>query len=230
MTNLLKVQFHGHACFTLKTDEFSLVIDPWFNDNPMTDRKAEDVECDFILVSHGHFDHLGDAISISKRTGAPIVGVAELASYCENQGATVHGMHIGGGYNFPFGRVQLTQAWHGSSVLGENIYLGCPCGFVIEIDGKYVYHAGDTGLFGDMKLIGAKYPLDLALLPIGDNFVMGPEDALTAVGFLQPKTVVPMHYDTFELIQQDPNLFKQEVEKSTETKCTILKPGEIITI
>jgi L-ascorbate metabolism protein UlaG (beta-lactamase superfamily) len=227
---LIRVHFHGHACFSLSTAQHTIVIDPWFTDNPMTNVKADEVNCDYILVSHGHFDHLGDAIDIAKRTGATIIGVAELATYCANNGVKAHGMHIGGGYRFPFGRLQLTPAWHGSSVLGENIYLGCPCGFVINLEDKYIYHAGDTGLFGDMQLIGNKFALDLALLPIGDNYVMGPEDAITATELLRPKIVVPMHYNTFDLIKQDADLFKQEVETTTGCKCHILEPGEEMTI
>lgn len=225
---MVKIQFHGHSCFSLKSSEHSLVIDPWFDDNPLADIKANEVECDYLLVTHGHFDHLGDAIAISKKTGATIIGVAELATYCSNNGAKAHGMHIGGGYQFPFGCVQLTPAWHGSSILGENLYLGCPCGFVIELGNKHIYHAGDTGLFGDMGLISAKYSLDVALLPIGDNFVMGPEDALTAVEFLKPLQVVPMHYNTFEIIKQDPELFKKNVEANTNSKCVVMESGEIL--
>lgn len=227
---MIKVKFHGHACFSLSTPQHTIIIDPWFTDNPLATVKADEVDCDYILVSHGHFDHLGDAIDIAKRTGATIISVAELATFCANNGANAHGMHIGGGYNFPFGRLQLTPAWHGSSVLGENLYLGCPCGFVVNLEDKYIYHAGDTGLFGDMKLIGDKYDLDLALLPIGDNFVMGPDDALTATEFLRPKIVVPMHYNTFDLIKQDANLFKQKVEANTTSKCQILNPGQEMSI
>lgn len=223
---MVSIHFHGHACFSLETSQHKLVIDPWLTDNPLADVKPENVQCDYILVSHGHYDHLGDAISIATRTGATIIGVAELATYCANQGAKSHGMHIGGSYQFPFGRLQLTPAWHGSSLLGENIYLGCPCGFVVELEGKYIYHAGDTGLFGDMQLIGQKFPIDVALIPIGDNYVMGPEDALTAVKLLQPKTVIPMHYNTFDIIKQDPHLFKKHVEENTSSKCQILQPGE----
>lgn len=227
---MVKVRFHGHACFSLSTPEHTLVIDPWFTDNPLADLEAKDINCDYILVTHGHFDHLGDAVSIAKRTGATIIGVAELATYCANQGAKSHGMHIGGGYQFPFGRLQLTPAWHGSSVLGENLYLGCPCGFVIQLEGKYIYHAGDTGLFGDMELLGNKYPLDLALLPIGDNFIMGPDDAVTAAKLLRPKTVIPMHYNTFDIIRQDPYLFKEKVEAATTVKCEVIEPGQIFSL
>ncbi|HHX50267.1 MAG TPA: metal-dependent hydrolase, partial [Clostridia bacterium] len=154
---MVQIKFHGHACFELVAGRNRLLIDPWFTDNPLAVSTADQIAPDYILVSHGHFDHFGDAIPIAKRTGATIIGVAELATYCSRQGAEVHGMHIGGSHTFPFGRVQLTPAWHGSSLLDEgNLYLGNPCGFVIEIEGKYIYHAGDTGLFGDMGLIGSK--------------------------------------------------------------------------
>lgn len=223
---MVSIHFYGHSCFSLATAQHKLLIDPWFTDNPLTDVKPEEVECDYLLVTHGHFDHLGDAVEIAKRTGATIIGVAELASYCAKQGAKTHGMHIGGSYRFPFGRLQLTPAWHGSSILGDNIYLGCPCGFIVELEGKYIYHAGDTGLFGDMELIGQKFPIDVALLPIGDNYVMGPEDAVRAVKLLKPKTVIPMHYNTFDIIKQDPHLFKGQVEATTDSRCLILQPGE----
>lgn len=224
----MKICFHGHSCFSLKTLNYNILIDPWIKENPETNLNCENVDCDYILVSHGHFDHLGDAIEISKRTGATIIGVVELASYCEKQGARTHGMQIGGSYQFPFGRLYLTPASHGSGIIEENLYLGLACGFVIECNKKYIYHAGDTGLFGDMQLIGKKFPLDLALLPIGDNFTMGPEDALTAVRLLQPKKVIPMHYNTFDIITQDPNDFKSNIENSTNTHCIILTTTDVL--
>ena len=228
---MVQIKFHGHACFELVSDKYRLLIDPWFKDNPLAVVGPDQVAADYILVSHGHYDHFGDAVPIAKRTGATIIGVAELATYCSRQGAKAHGMHIGGSHAFPFGKVQLTPAWHGSSLLDkDNLYLGNPCGFVIESEGKYIYHAGDTGLFGDMGLIGSKYALDVALLPIGDNYVMGPEDALQAVKYLQPKTVVPMHYNTFDLIRQDAGAFKKEVESNTASRCLILEPGQSIEI
>lgn len=222
----MKITFHGHSCFSLRTSDYTVLIDPWIKGNPNSDLNFETLECDFILVSHGHFDHLGDAISISKRTGAIIIGIVELTGYCEKQGAKAHGMQIGGGYQFPFGFVYLTPALHGSSIIEENLYLGLACGFVIELDGKYIYHAGDTGVFSDMRFIGRKFPLDLALLPIGDNFTMGPEDALVATSLLQAQKIIPMHYNTFDIITQDPYNFKNKVETNNNGQCIILSPGE----
>ncbi|MCL6559911.1 MAG: metal-dependent hydrolase, partial [Firmicutes bacterium] len=188
--------------------------------------KAAEVKADLILVSHGHGDHLGDTVEIAKRSGATVVSVFELATYCACKGAKAHGMHIGGSHTFDGVKVKLTPAWHGSGFgEGPMEYLGTPCGFVISMDGKNIYHAGDTGLFGDMELIGRLNQIDLALLPIGDNFTMGPEDALEAVNMLKPKLVIPMHYNTWPLIQQDPEKFKSAVEAATGSKVSVIKPG-----
>lgn len=228
---LLRLTFHGHACFTLSDGTYQVLIDPFISGNQLSELKAQEVEATHILVSHGHGDHLGDAIDIAKRTGALIIAPAELATYCRLKGATTHAMHIGGSYQFDFGRVKLTPAWHGSAVTEGNTitYTGNPCGFVVEMQGKCVYHAGDTGLFGDMKLIGDTYALDCALLPIGDNFVMGPEDALRAAVMLKAKLTVPMHYNTFPVIQQDPDKFLEKL-KEIPLDGKVLKPGDSITL
>jgi len=217
------IKFHGHACFTVESGDKKVLIDPFLSGNPLARAKAEEIEADAILVSHGHGDHLGDALPIAKRTGALIIAPNELAVYCQNQGADVHPMHIGGAYQFDFGKVKLTPAWHGSAVIdGDNIiYTGTPCGFIITMDGKTVYHAGDTGLFGDMELIGRLYDIDVALLPIGDNFVMGIDDAVEAVKMLKPKITVPMHYNTFDLIKQDPEVFRKKLDE-LGYKCAVL--------
>ncbi|WP_027357009.1 metal-dependent hydrolase [Desulfofundulus thermocisternus] len=223
----MKVTFIGHAAFFLE-GEARILIDPFITGNPVANVRAEDLHPDMILVTHGHDDHLGDAIEIAKRSGATIVSVFELASYCSRQGAKVHGMHIGGSHQFGPVKVKLTPAWHGSGLVKNETteYLGTPCGFVFTLDGKTIYHAGDTGLFGDMAMVGRLHPIDLALLPIGDNFTMGPEDALEAVRLIKPNLVIPMHYNTWPLVEQDPQEFKRAVEAQTPAQVIILAPGE----
>lgn len=229
---MIKIKFHGHSCFEIFSGDSNLIIDPWLSDNPLADIKPDDVKAKYILVSHGHSDHFGDALEIAKQNDGTIIAPFELATFCEQRGAAAHPMQIGGGYSFDFGHLKLTLALHGSGLIdGENIiYTGNPCGFLIQIDGKTIYHAGDTGLFGDMKLIGDKYNIDAALLPIGDNFVMGIDDAVTAVDFLKPKIAVSMHYNTFEVIKQDPNDFKIKVESKKLAEVKILQPGESVEI
>ncbi len=224
----MKVTFLGHACFLLQ-GESTVLIDPFITGNPNASVDPGDINADLILVTHGHSDHLGDAVTIAKNTGATIVSVFEVASYCGQFGVQTHAMHIGGSNRFGPVKVKLTPALHGSGLPREDgtmQYLGNPCGFIFTLDGKTIYHAGDTGLFSDMELIGKRHPIDLALLPIGDNFTMGPEDALEAVKLVKPNVVIPMHYNTWPLIAQDPEEFKQDVESETPARIIILQPGE----
>jgi L-ascorbate metabolism protein UlaG (beta-lactamase superfamily) len=223
----MKITFLGHACFLLE-GETSILIDPFITGNPVAVVRAEDLNSDLVLVSHGHSDHLGDAIQIAKQCDATIVSVHEVFNYCARQGAKAHPMHIGGSRQFGPVKIKLTPAWHGSGFItdGPAEYLGTPCGFIITLGGKTIYHSGDTALFGDMELIGRLHPLDLALLPIGDNFTMGPADALEAVKMLKPNIVIPMHYNTWPLIAQNPEDFKADVERETPAAVVILKSGE----
>jgi len=220
-----KFTWYGHAAAGLETGGYKLVIDPFLNGNPAASLSPEAVEADFILISHGHGDHVGDAVAIAKRTGALVISVNEIAVWFGNQDIKSHGQHLGGGYKHPFGYLKLTLALHGSA-LPDGSNGGNPCGFLLTTnDGKKVYLAQDTGLFGDMKLIGEE-GIDLAVVPIGDNYTMGPDDALRAVKFLEPKVVIPIHYNTFDLLAQDANAWAARVEKETDTKAVILKPGE----
>jgi L-ascorbate metabolism protein UlaG (beta-lactamase superfamily) len=225
----MKLTFLGHSCFLLETAKARLLFDPFLTDNSQAAAKAEDIRCDYILVSHGHEDHTGDALSIAQRTGATIVANYEIAEYFAAKGAKTHGMNPGGAHVFPFGKVKLTLAHHTSSLnAGLNpIYMGVPCGILVYADGKTLYHAGDTALFLDMQLI-ARGGIDVALLPIGDNFTMGPDDALAALDFLKPKVAVPMHYNTWPPIAQNADEFAARGAKLGHT-VRALKPGESLT-
>ncbi len=220
-----KLTWYGHAALGLETGGHKILVDPFLEGNPAASTTPDAVEADFILISHGHGDHVGDAIAIAKRTGATIISVNEIAVWAGNQGLKSHGQHLGGGYKHPFGYLKLTLALHGSA-LPDGSNGGNPCGFLLTTnDGKKIYLAQDTGLFGDMKLIGEE-GLDLAVVPIGDNFTMGPDDALRAVKFLEPKVVIPIHYNTFDLLKQDGNAWAERVRNETSTKAVVLKPGE----
>ncbi len=204
----MKITYYGHSCFLVETAAARLLLDPFLTGNSAAPVTAADVRCDFILCSHGHEDHTCDALAIAKANDATLIANYEIAEYFGAQGAKTHGMNPGGAWQFPFGRVKLTIAHHTSSVnAGLNpVYLGVACGIVVEADGRRLYHAGDTALFMDMQLIG-RGGLDAALLPIGDNFTMGPADALDALDFLKPKVCVPMHYNTWPPIAQDAGAF-----------------------
>ena len=219
----MKLTWYGHATLGLEVGQYKLLVDPFLSGNPAATLKPEDVQPDFILISHGHGDHVGDAIAIAKRTGATVISNFEIANWVQAQGVNAHAQHIGGGFHHPFGYLKLTLALHGSA-LPDGSYGGNPTGFLLTAEGKKVYLACDTGLFGDMQLIGAE-GIDLAVLPIGDNFTMGPDDALRAVKLLQPKHVIPVHYNTWGLIAQDPDAWARRVESETSAKPHVIKPG-----
>jgi L-ascorbate metabolism protein UlaG (beta-lactamase superfamily) len=224
----MKVSFHGHSIVKIESNGKTILIDPFITGNELTDLKADEQNPDFIILTHGHGDHVGDTVDIAKRSGALVIAVNELALYLQHQGVNAHPMHIGGSRDFEFGKLKFTQAFHGSGIQQEDgtfLYMGMPAGLLVMNEGKTVYHAGDTGLFSDMKLIGELHPIDLAFLPIGDNFTMGPEDALVAAGFLKARIVVPIHYDTFPPIKQDPKAFAANVKEGTGK---VMKPGDMI--
>jgi len=225
-----RVRWLGHSTLFIESDGQRLLIDPFFTGNPAAPIQASASEADFILVSHGHGDHVGDAVSIAQRTGATIIANYEIAGWFEKQGVKkVHGQQHGGSFKHPFGKVKFTLAFHGSQ-LPDGSCGGNPCGFLITFnDGIKVYAAGDTGLFGDMRLIG-EAGIDLAILPIGDNYTMGPEDALRAVQFLQPRKVLPIHYNTWPVIAQDVHAWAAEVKGKTPAQPIVLQPGDWTTV
>lgn len=225
---MMELSYHGHSIVKIKTETFELLIDPFISGNPLTDLKVSEQNPSYILLTHGHNDHVGDTVEIAKRSGAKVIAPNELANYLATLGIETIGMNIGGQASFEFGMVKYTQAFHSSSFetdTGEIIYAGMPAGILLTLEGKTIYHAGDTSLFGDMRLIGERHEIDVAFLPIGDHFTMGPEDAAYATELLRPHLVVPVHYNTFPPIQQDPNVFKELV---TQCEVTILQPGEMI--
>ncbi len=224
-----ELTWFGHAALQLKTGGFTILVDPLITDNPVAPVSADQLTPDFILLSHGHGDHLGDTVSIAKRTGATVITNHEISGWLSAKGLKTHAQHIGGGYQHPFGYLKFTQALHGSG-LPDGSSGGNPVGFLLTtLDGKKIYLACDTGLFSDMRLIGEE-DLDLAAIPIGDNFTMGPADALKAVKLLNPKHVLPIHYNTWDLIKQDANAWGSQVARETTTVVHIIKPGETITL
>jgi len=221
---MAKLTFLSHSAWLIENDRYTIAIDPFLEGNPMAKVKPSDIKADYIIVTHAHGDHLGDAIPMAKASNGTIISNFEIFNYCQSKGANAHPLHIGGGHDFPFGRVKLTPAWHGSS-FPDGGYGGTPAGCLVTIDGKTIYHTGDTGLFMDMQLIGEMNPVDIFLVNIGDNFTMGIEDAVKAVELVKPKLSIPMHYKTFDVIDTDPHDFAAKVE-SKGFKAKVLGIGE----
>jgi len=220
-----RITWLGHGALAIECGGYHILVAPFLRGNPAASTKADAVSADFILITHGHSDHVGDTVSIARRTGALVISNFEIANWLGNQGLKTHGQHLGGGYKHPFGYVKMTFALHGSA-LPDGSNGGNPGGFLITTtEGKKVYISGDTGLFGDMALIGEE-GLDLAVVPIGDNFTMGPDDALRAVRLLKPKHVIPIHFDTYDLIKQDEQAWGRRVSTELGVSAHTLKPGE----
>ena len=225
----VSVTWHGHASLSMDVSGTRILIDPFFTDNPSSTVDANTIIADYILITHGHGDHVGDAVSIARRCDSTVISNFEICSWFNSQGhEKVHAQHIGGGYQHPFGRVKLTLAFHGSG-LPDGAYGGMPAGFLLSVEDKNMYIAGDTALFSDMQLIGQS-GLDLAVIPIGDNFTMGPDDAVQAVKFLKAKAVIPYHYNTWPPIEQDVTAWAQAARSASESAIITLGIGESYTL
>lgn len=225
----MKVRYFSHSAVQIKTkNDISILIDPFLDDNPTSPIKSDELSADYIILTHGHGDHIGDSFKIANKEQTLFICVFELANYVASKGFNTHPMHIGGAKTFDFGKVKFTIAHHGSST-PEGNYAGEPAGVVLNIENKSIYHCGDTGLFYDMKLIGEMNNIDLMFVPIGDNFTMGIDDAVKAVEFVNPKITVPIHYNTFPPIECDPFEFKLKCEEIGKN-VAVLKFGEEIEI
>lgn len=233
----MEIKFHGHSCFELSEGEATVLVDPFLKpNNPKAVASAEEVDPTHIALSHGHVDHIADAVPVAKRTGAHCVAIVELASWLQGQGVeAVSDPNLGGTVEFDWGWIKLVPAWHTNTIPGSaeaplsaehGTAIGTAAGLVIEIGGRTVYHAGDTCLFSDMKLIGERNPIDIALLPIGGHYTMDRDDAVLAAEFVGAGTVIPMHYDTFPPIETDAAAFKSEVELRAAAQVVVLQPGE----
>lgn len=228
----VKLTWYGHNAWLLEAGGSKILIDPFLNDSPVSPVKADDIACDYVLLSHGHGDHLGDTVAFAQRTGTKVITNYEISVWLQAQGSLaeeVVGMNPGGAIDLPFGRVKMTIAHHSSS-LPDGSYAGVAMGIEVTTQGKRIYFACDTSLFLDMKLIGNPAmnsgPLDLAVLPIGDLFTMGPADSIEAIKLLAPAKVIPCHYDTFPPIEQDAQEWAKEVRTHTMAEAIVLKPGE----
>lgn len=225
----LEIKYLGHSAFKISNNRFSILIDPFISGNPNSKASESDLNVTDILVTHAHGDHLGDAINLSKKFDSTITALFEIANYCNQHSAKAQGINMGGKIQFEWGKAMWLPASHSSS-LPDGKYGGEPASILVEFDGIKIYHAGDTGLHYDMKMIGEVYKPDIALLPIGGFYTMDAEDAVVAARWLNAKVIIPMHYNTFPLIKADAGMFKTDIETSSIQKCVILSPGQAYTV
>lgn len=216
----MKFNYYGHSAFSLSDDVTTLLFDPFITDNPWTQTCPADIKCQYILLSHAHDDHYGDTDAIAKANDATVISTAEVAGKASAAGCKAHAMHVGGSASFPFGKVRLVPAFHGSGVPG-----GLACGIIVEFGGKRIYYAGDTGLYSDMKILDRFGKIDCAILPIGDNFTMGIDDAALAALWIQPSFVIPVHYKTWPVVDADPAEYKKLTETKYNIPVQIVDPG-----
>jgi len=232
----MDIRFHGHACFELSEGETTILVDPFLKpNNPSAVAAADEVDATHVFITHGHVDHTADAVAVAKRTGAHCVAVVEIANWLQGKGLeNVSDPNLGGTVEFEGGWVKLVPAWHTSTLAGSEeapfsaehgTPIGTAGGLVINLGGKTVYHAGDTALFSDMKLIAERNPIDVAILPIGGHYTMDRHDAVLAAGYVGAGTVIPCHYDTFPPIETDAEAFKTDVEADTASEVVVLEPG-----
>lgn len=220
----MEIRFLGHAAFELTDGTSTVLIDPFLTGNPKATLSADELTANTILLSHGHADHLGDTVSIAKRTGATVVAIVELANEIAGEGVEVRDPNLGGTVTFDWGSVKLVPAWHTAVTPSGTPHT--PAGLLIEFGGKTLYHLGDTCLFSDLQLVGMGREIDVALMPIGGHYTMDRHDAVEAARLVGARAVVPIHFDTFPPIQTDAQAFKSEVEEQTGSRVVVLAPGE----
>ncbi|MBX3084827.1 MAG: metal-dependent hydrolase [Anaerolineae bacterium] len=224
----IKITWFGHSGFSLDINGTTVLVDPFLTGNPLAPVDPNELAADYILLTHAHGDHLGDTEAIAKRTGATVIATAEISYWAQRKGLKAHGQNTGGGYQHPFGHVKLVRADHSSS-FPDGTYAGQPNGIVLTTDGKRLYFAGDTALYTDMRLVG-NLGIDVAFLPIGDNFTMGPADSIEAIKLIRPKIAFPIHYNTFDVIAQDASAWAQQVQNETDARAIIVDPGGDFTL